>query len=66
MRDYDKIYENLGIKIAPLGENYDPETYGRELMRGMYCSDEVSYSSSTNYVPKTLDYKCEIERSVLV
>jgi hypothetical protein len=54
MRDYNQIYKDLGIAIAPLSDNYDPEIYGRELMRGLNCNEEISYSSATNYDPKML------------
>ncbi|MBP3753561.1 MAG: hypothetical protein J6I66_01745 [Lachnospiraceae bacterium] len=54
MKDYDQIYKDLGIAIVPLSDNYDPEIYGRELMRGLNSNEEISYSSATNYAPKTL------------
>lgn len=49
MKDYEQIYVKLGINVAPLDENYNPENYGRELMRGTLVSDGVMYSSTTNY-----------------
>lgn len=51
--DYEQIYKDLGIVVAPLSKDYDPEIYGRELMRGIRNENEISYSSSTNYIPKT-------------
>lgn len=54
MRDYNQIYKDLGIAVAPLGDNYDPEIYGRELMRGLNINEEISYSSATNYSPQMM------------
>ena len=59
--NYEEIYREMGINVEPIGVDYNPEEYGRELMRGMQCTDEVVYSSSTSYNPKADN---EIKRAV--
>lgn len=44
---YDELYKKLGIPIAPVPSNYNPETYAQELMRGCYSEQGVSYSAAT-------------------
>ena len=46
--DYKKVYEELGIIVPEVGENYNPEMYGRCLMRGFFEQTDVTYSYATN------------------
>ena len=47
-QEYMELFQKYGIDIKPLPQNYDPETYGRELMRECWKEKGVSYSASTN------------------
>lgn len=46
-RDYSSIYKDLGIEVKPLPANYDPEMYGKMLLKGFYNGKGVSYSAIT-------------------
>lgn len=61
-KDFERIYKNFGINVEPVGDNYNPETYGRELMRELYSSDGVMYSSSTNYVQEASSIELEKQK----
>ena len=51
-QDYYKIFEELAIEIKPLPENYNPDSYGRALVRNNKGTIDISYSSSTNHNQK--------------
>ena len=46
--DYSQLFHELGIDVAPLPADYDPNSFGKKLI-GMRKSANVSYSSSTIY-----------------
>ena len=48
-REYQKFFEQLGIKVEPLPENYNPDEYGKKLMSSYISTKGVSYSANTNY-----------------
>lgn len=62
-RNYEQLYKELGICVKPLGENYSPDNYGRELMRGTIINDGVMYSSSTCYVKHNDEEKTDMLRT---
>lgn len=49
-RDYYKVFQEFGLEVNPLPENYDPDIYGRSLLPVNLNSQDVSYSSSTDYI----------------
>lgn len=52
IEEIEKIYGKLKIKTEPLPPNYDPDTYGRYLMRQINRGVGVSYSASSNLIQK--------------
>lgn len=57
LRNFEQLYEELGVKVRPLNENYSPEDYGRELMKDVLVSDIIVYSTSTNYIQESVEQK---------
>lgn len=45
--DYEKIYHELGFKVEPLPNNYDPDLYAKKLMRDVNYPKGVVYAVST-------------------
>lgn len=46
MTDYKKEYKDLGIKYSN-NENYDPNKFGRELLKSVPKKESVTYSTNT-------------------
>jgi len=47
--DYYEAFKEYGFEIKPLPDNYDPDTYAKNLI--MVCEkQDVSYSSSTDSI----------------
>jgi len=47
--NYEKVFSDLNIKIEPLGDNYDPDSFGRELMKDVIQTGDVVYGSSISF-----------------
>ena len=47
-QDYARLFKQLGIEVKPLPPNYDPESFGKELMTGFYEEQGVLYSATTS------------------
>lgn len=45
--NYIKIFEELGIDVLPIGENYTPDLYAREIIADVNIGTFISYSNST-------------------
>ena len=50
-KDFDQIFEEMGIKYDPLPHNYNPDTYGKQLMVTHHLNEGVFYSTSTSLFP---------------
>ena len=46
--DYYKIFRDYGIIYNPLPQNYDPDSYGKQLMMTCQSNEGVLYSSFTS------------------
>ena len=53
--DYYRLFIDLGIKIEPLNEGYDPNEFGKELLAGYHYEEGVSYSASTTIIEQDAD-----------
>ena len=47
MSNYKEQYEKLHITPAPKSSNYDPNTFGKELMKNVPKPKNISYSNVT-------------------
>lgn len=48
--NYEKIFNDLNIKVRPLPSEYTPDEYAKQIMRNAYSPEGVSYSVSTKSV----------------
>ena len=44
---YEHLFEKLKIPVEPLPEHYNPEDYGRQLMRSLKDRREIQYANQT-------------------
>ncbi len=49
---YEHLFEKLKIPVEPLPEHYNPEDYGRQLMRAFEQGNGVRYSDHTTIYPQ--------------
>lgn len=63
MRNYKQEYEVFGISAPSLDKNYNPEDYGRELLKNTINNEVVIYSSATSYISG--DRHCVKEQSIV-
>lgn len=45
--DFYQVFQDLGIQVEPLQENYSPDAFGKNLMASVHFGNGVSYSSYT-------------------
>lgn len=50
-KKYQEFFEQMGIKVDPLPQNYNPDEYGKKLMSAYISKKTISYSANTNYTP---------------
>lgn len=44
---YFTLFKELGIRVNPLPENYNPDSYGKKLMQNFNFGNGVLYADST-------------------
>jgi hypothetical protein len=47
---YIEIFKKLGIKTEPLPANYDPETFGKNLLEKTNSLPNIEYSTKTEII----------------
>lgn len=57
-RDFYEAFRNFNIAVAPLGTNYTPDEFGRNLMNSFMRADGVVYSTSTDNEAGRLAIAC--------
>ena len=57
-RDFYEAFRNMNIVVAPLGSNYTPDEFGRNLMNSFLRTDGVVYSASTDNEAGRLAIAC--------
>ncbi|MBQ7636256.1 MAG: hypothetical protein IJS80_03010 [Lachnospiraceae bacterium] len=48
--EFAEVFRQLGLSEKELPDNYDPDEFGRSLMRGFNKEGEISYAASPVYI----------------
>lgn len=48
--DFEKVFEELGIEIPALNDNYNPDNYAHEIYGLNHRLSDISYASSSQII----------------